>query len=92
MNQFNLKRKKILLCNKYSFCLIRFLLYIYILNSIKGIVERIEDNDDPKKRSSERASVQLKLPSDKQMKNVKYSIQLCDEDQILHNVLPSELQ
>jgi hypothetical protein len=72
--------------------LIRFLLYIYILNSIKGIVERIEDNDDPKKRSSERASVQLKLPSDKQMKNVKYSIQLCDEDQILHNVLPSELQ
>jgi hypothetical protein len=72
--------------------LIRFLLYIYILNSIKGIVERIEDNDDPKKRSSERASVQLKLPSDKQMKNVKYSIQLSDEDQILHNVLPSELQ
>ncbi len=72
--------------------MIRFLLYIYILNSIKGIVERIEDNDDPKKRSSERASVQLKLPSDKQMKNVKYSIQLSDEDQILHNVLPSELQ
>ncbi len=72
--------------NSFSF------IYIYILNSIKGIVERIEDNDDPKKRSSERASVQLKLPSDKQMKNVKYSIQLCDEDQILHNVLPSELQ
>jgi hypothetical protein len=74
------------LFNSFSF------IYIYILNSIKGIVERIEDNDDPKKRSSERASVQLKLPSDKQMKNVKYSIQLCDEDQILHNVLPSELQ
>lgn len=32
---------------------------------MKGIVERIEDNDDPKKRSSERASVQLKIPSDK---------------------------
>jgi hypothetical protein len=35
------------------------------MNSVKGIVERIDDNDDPKKRSSERASVQLKLPSDK---------------------------
>jgi hypothetical protein len=35
------------------------------LNSVKGIVERIEDNDDPKKRISERASSQAKLPSDK---------------------------
>ncbi len=68
------------------------LIHFFILNSIKGIVERIEDNDDPKKRSSERASVQLKLSSDKQMKNVKYSIRLSDEDQILHNILPSELQ
>ncbi len=37
----------------------------FILNSVKGIVERIEDNDDPKKRASERSSIQLKLPSDK---------------------------
>jgi len=26
------------------------------------------------------------------MKNVKYSIRLTDEDQVIHNVLPSELQ
>lgn len=36
-----------------------------MLISVKGTVERIEDNDDPKKRSSERASVQFKPPSDK---------------------------
>ncbi|CAF3551700.1 unnamed protein product [Rotaria sordida] len=60
--------------------------------TVKGIVERIEDNDDPKKRTSERASVQAKPLSDKQMKNVKYSIQLLDEDRIVNNVVPSELQ
>ncbi|CAF4283922.1 unnamed protein product, partial [Rotaria sp. Silwood2] len=60
--------------------------------TVKGIVERIDDNDDPKKRTSERASVQAKLPSDKQMKNVKYSIRLADEDRVVNNVLPSELQ
>ncbi|CAF3675363.1 unnamed protein product [Rotaria sp. Silwood1] len=60
--------------------------------TVKGIVERIEDNDDPKKRTSERASVQAKPPSDKQMKNVKYSIRLLDEDRVVNNVLPSELQ
>ena len=26
------------------------------------------------------------------MKNVKYSIRLLDEDEVIHNVLPSELQ
>ncbi|CAF5127749.1 unnamed protein product, partial [Rotaria magnacalcarata] len=61
--------------------------------SVKGVVERIEDyNDDSKKRTSERASVQAKLPSDRQMKNVKYAIRLTDEDRVVNNVLPSELQ
>ncbi|UJR22135.1 hypothetical protein I4U23_025199 [Adineta vaga] len=60
--------------------------------TIKGIIERIEDNEDPKKRSSERSSVQAKPPSDKQMKNVKYSVRLVDEDRVMPNVLPTELQ
>ncbi|CAM4745944.1 unnamed protein product [Rotaria magnacalcarata] len=61
--------------------------------AVKGVVERIEDyNDDSKKRTSERASVQAKLPSDRQMKNVKYAIRLTDEDRVVNNVLPSELQ
>ncbi|CAF1086337.1 unnamed protein product [Adineta steineri] len=59
---------------------------------VKGIIERIDDNEDPKKRSSERASVQSKPPSDKQMKNVKYSVRLLDEDCVMNNVLPNELQ
>ncbi|CAF1041882.1 unnamed protein product [Adineta ricciae] len=60
--------------------------------AIKGIIELIEDNDDPKKRSSERVSIQAKPPSDKQMKNVKYSVRLTDEDRVVPNVLPTELQ
>jgi len=67
VNQFNLKRKKIPLCNIYfSSCFFFLINLFFILNSVKGIVERIEDNnDDSKKRSSERASVQAKLPSDR---------------------------
>jgi hypothetical protein len=63
MNPFNLRRRKIQLCkNKLYF---EFVFIIFVLNSVKGIVERIEDNDDPRKRISERASAQAKLPSDK---------------------------
>ncbi len=45
--------------------MILFIFLIYCCFSVKGMVERIEDNDDPKKRTSERASAQAKLPSDK---------------------------
>ncbi|CAF1048852.1 unnamed protein product [Rotaria sp. Silwood1] len=59
---------------------------------VKGIIERIEENDDQRKRISERASVQTRPLSDKQMKNVKYAIRLSDEDRVISNVQPNELQ
>ncbi|UJR27136.1 hypothetical protein I4U23_008435 [Adineta vaga] len=58
---------------------------------VKGTVERIEENDE-RKRISERASAQIKPLSDKQMKNVKYAIRLADEDRVISNVQPNELQ
>ncbi|CAF4926984.1 unnamed protein product, partial [Rotaria magnacalcarata] len=61
-------------------------------NVVKGTIERIEENDDQRKRTSERASAQARLISDKQMKNVKYAIRLSDEDRVLSNVQPNELQ
>ncbi|CAF3669812.1 unnamed protein product [Rotaria sordida] len=59
---------------------------------VKGIIERIEENDDQRKRTSERTSVQTRPLSDKQMKNVKYAIRLSDEDRVISNVQPNELQ
>lgn len=59
---------------------------------VKGTIERIEENDEPRKRISERTSVQTRPLSDKQMKNVKYAIRLADEDRVINNVLPNELQ
>ncbi|CAF0904755.1 unnamed protein product [Adineta ricciae] len=58
---------------------------------VKGTVERIEENDE-RKRISERASAQIKPLSDKQIKNVKYAIRLADEDRVISNVQPNELQ
>jgi len=61
-------------------------------NVVKGVIERIEENDEPRKRTSERASVQARILSDKQMKNVKYVVRLIDEDRVISNVQPNELQ
>lgn len=36
-----------------------------MINSLKGTIERIEENDDQRKRTSERTSVQIRLISDK---------------------------
>jgi len=51
------------------------------------LIERIEDNDETKQRSSQRNSLQGKIH-----KNVKYAIRLVDDNQLLENVLPNELQ
>lgn len=45
--------------------------------SVKGIVERIEDNnDESKKRMSERTSIQMKPPSDK-VRNFHFVLSCC---------------
>ncbi|CAF0913453.1 unnamed protein product [Adineta steineri] len=58
---------------------------------VKGIIERIDENEE-RKRTSERASAQAKPLSDKQMKNVKYAIRLSEDDRVISNVHPNELQ
>ncbi|CAF4285719.1 unnamed protein product, partial [Adineta steineri] len=52
---------------------------------------RIDENEE-RKRTSERASAQAKPLSDKQMKNVKYAIRLSEDDRVISNVHPNELQ
>lgn len=86
MNLFNLRREKIRAC-KISLGRKNELSEKSSLFSVKGLIERIEDNDDPKQRTSQRASLQGKMH-----KNVKYSIRLLDEEPILDHVLPNELQ
>lgn len=88
MNLFNSKNEKIRQCKisqnkKKTFAKIFF----DWLFSVKGFIERIDDNDDPKQRTSQRTSLQPKMH-----KNVKYSIRLIDDNQILDHVLPNELQ
>lgn len=63
VNQCNSRRRKIRRCKRDLF--LNFHDETVVGCSVKGLVERIEENDDPKKRTSERASAQAKLPSDK---------------------------
>ncbi len=62
MNQFNLKNEKILQCNVVILNLIS---KYFLFNSVKGTIERIDENDDQRKRISERASAQARPLSDK---------------------------
>ena len=62
MNQFNLKNEKILQCNVIILNLIN---NYFLFNSVKGTIERIDENDDQRKRISERASAQARPLSDK---------------------------
>lgn len=64
MNLFNSKNDEIQPC-KTEFVRL-FVRRIFVLGiSVKGTIERIEENDDQRKRTSERTSVQSRPLSDK---------------------------
>jgi hypothetical protein len=65
MNPFNLKNEEIQQCKVF---IIGFFINAS-LNSVKGTIERIEENDDQRKRTSERTSVQTRPLSDKVNQN-----------------------
>ncbi len=64
MNLFNLKNEEI-----QQQCNVFFIFFIFqsilVLISVKGTIERIDENDDQRKRTSERTSVQTRPLSDK---------------------------
>jgi hypothetical protein len=63
MNLFNLKNEEI-----QQQCNVFHILYFQsslVLISVKGTIERIDENDDQRKRTSERTSVQTRPLSDK---------------------------
>ncbi len=75
MNQFNSKNEKIQQCNVSSY--LHSSINILLLISVKGTIERIDENDDQRsKRTSERTSVQIRPLSDKVKSNNIHSFSI----------------